>query len=637
MRSHQKGIFFTLSFFNMTKTKTETRNKTRLFGIQAKLVSFVIILLIGIAVFIAIFFPQRQTVQMSKYSSEKILVTTQMIAFNASTGMMFEDAAAVKSTLDVVPSLSGVKFVLIVNPDGSEVSSYKADNTIDIVRSNVQALINGKTKLNNRDIIEVDDVSLFALPVVYQGNPVGKVIVGTSRRELLNDANESRLIALGIGLGILILGGALTLFLSARIVRPLKTLTRAALEVSSGNLAASVDIRTSDEVGTLATAFNGMVGNIRQSLEEIKKTSKAEELARRAEQARQELQTQREYLENAANQILQAMETFSRGDLSVTLPNSQNSDVIGKISVGFNNTVFRIRQLIEDVIRAAHATADVSANISYNALEMSSGTELQLTQIDDIANEIRAMAVIVNESTQQAATAARESEEASNDAHQGGEVVSEAITGMNAIATVVNESVATVQALGKSSKQIGEVIQVIGEIADQTNLLALNAAIEAARAGDQGRGFAVVADEVRKLAERTQKATKEISLTITQIQRDTQQVVRSMQASSQNVEQGKMAAAKAAEALERIINRTATVAASINQVAGMSKQLVSVSTAITETVGKVKNVTTNTASLTEAITERTHELSDAKDQLLDSIEHFKTERAAMIGNGVILQ
>jgi methyl-accepting chemotaxis protein len=117
------------------------------------------------------------------------------------------------------------------------------------------------------------------------------------------------------------------------------------------------------------------------------------------------------------------------------------------------------------------------------------------------------------------------------------------------------------------------VIEVIEDIADQTNLLALNAAIEAARAGDRGRGFAVVADEVRKLAEKTVKATQDVTGTIAAIQEESQRAIGAIMSSDESARRGSEISGGAGSTMDGIQGRVKESTDRIEHIAAATREL----------------------------------------------------------------
>ena len=331
------------------------------------------------------------------------------------------------------------------------------------------------------------------------------------------------------------------------------------------------------------------------------------------------------YLARTTNLLLEEMNKFAEGDLTVKVVPEKEDDAIGRLFDGFNKSVQNIKMIVENVSEAVEATASAGTQISSSAEEMAAGAQEQSSQTTEIAGAVEEMTKTILETSQNSSRSAEAAKNAGTIAKEGGKVVDQTIEGMNRIAEVVKKSAETVHALGKGSDQIGEIVQVINDIADQTNLLALNAAIEAARAGEQGRGFAVVADEVRKLAERTTKATKEIAVMIKQIQQDTGGAVESMNKGTEEVEKGKALADKAGKSLREIIIGVEQVVDLSMQVAAASEEQSSAAEQISKNIEAISNVTHESAAGIQQIAGSAEDLSRLTVNLQELTARFKLQ------------
>ncbi len=285
---------------------------------------------------------------------------------------------------------------------------------------------------------------------------------------------------------------------------------------------------------------------------------------------------------------------FGEGNLNIHLDETRK-DEFGILASHFNKAASKLSNIISTIQHLSVTLSSRADDLSSSADQIAENSKEQATQTDHAASSIEQMNSSFLDVAKNSSSTAESMKEASQLAMEGGKVVTETIEGMNVISRTVIESAETVGALGRRSEQIGEIIQVINDIAGQTNLLALNAAIEAARAGEQGRGFAVVADEVRKLAERTASSTNEISEMINGIQDDTGKAVTSMKSGTSEVKTGVQLANRAGDALKQIVSAVEGTTVMVDHIATASEEQLSTGHAISSSIESVAALSRETS------------------------------------------
>ena len=324
--------------------------------------------------------------------------------------------------------------------------------------------------------------------------------------------------------------------------------------------------------------------------------------------------------QQAIMRLLDEIEDLADGDLTVTA--SVTEDFTGAIADSINYSIDQLRDLVATINHSAEEVAAAVDDTQNTAHLLAKASEHQAQQIADASMAVGDMAESIDRVSNHAYESAKVAERSVAIANKGNEVVHNTIHGMDNIREQIQDTAKRIKRLGESSQEIGDIVNLIDDIADQTNILALNAAIQASMAGEAGRGFAVVADEVQRLAERSSSATRQIEALVRAIQVDTNEAVISMEQTTAEVVRGARLAQDAGVALAEIEGVSQTLAELLLSISDAAQLQTSSAGQISHTMAIIQQITSQTSSGSTATAESIGNLARMASEMRRSVSGF---------------
>jgi len=435
------------------------------------------------------------------------------------------------------------------------------------------------------------------IPLKSNNKVVGIIFTGLGIDGILASIRHTiTIVAVSAGACLLIFG-AIAYVISRRISKPVERCTAFAEEVSNGVLDKKLVISTKDETKDLADSLNVLVANMKRALDEA---NEAKSLAEAESQRAQE-------------------QTKKAEDALVAAERSKREGVL---------------QAAEKLEGIVHVLTSASDELNGQIQGANAGSDHQAQRIGETATAMEEMNSTVLEVASLSSHAAETADNAKQKAQNGASVVSKVIDGIVEVQTKALSLKEDMTSLGTQADNIGQILNVISDIADQTNLLALNAAIEAARAGEAGRGFAVVADEVRKLAEKTMTATKEVGEAINGIQQGTRKNIDNVDQSVVRIDEATALARDSGATLRDIVEYVDSTTDQVRSIATASEQQSATSEEINRSIDDINRIAVETSEIMNQSSHAVEELANQARILTNMIKEMQSEGAEGAGGAI---
>jgi methyl-accepting chemotaxis protein len=365
--------------------------------------------------------------------------------------------------------------------------------------------------------------------------------------------------------------------------------------LADGEYAAEVPARGQrDEIGAMARTVEifKAAGLDRLRLEREADAARTEAMAERARtDAERDAAARAQALVVA--DLARGLADLSQGDLRCRLERAFSADYEA-LRTDFNAAMEKLHQALEGISITTGAVRAVAGEIARASDDLARRTEMQAASLTETVSALEAVTGTTRKTAENARLARSAAASARRDAEQSGVVLRDTVTAMDGIQA--------------SSRQIGNIVTLIDEIAFQTNLLALNAGVEAARAGEAGRGFAVVAVEVRALAQRSADAAREIKTLIS--------------TSGAEVENGVTLVGRTAQTLASIGDQIATLNRLIEEIAASAQEQADGLGQVNQAMGQMDQVTEQNSAMVESSATLSRRLSADAERLSAMVDDF---------------